>query len=253
MNGQVTRRIAPRRVAALIGKESLQVVRDPSAILIAFVLPVILMLLFSYAVSLDIRSMAVGVVREADDAPSQSLAAAFAASRYFAVTPARDRREIEDQVVAGKLRGFIVIPQDFARRLAAGRSPLVQIVSDGAQPNTAKFVANDAQGVLRAWLQDRNRAVEPPITLVERFLFNPELESRRALLPGSIAIIMTMIGTLLTALVVAREWERGTMEAILSTPATIAEILIGKLTPYFVLGMAATVGCAGCSRRCARR
>ena len=147
-------------------------------------------------------------------------------------------------MVAGKLRGFIVIPQDFARRLAAGRSPLVQIVSDGAQPNTAKFVANDAQGVLRAWLQDRNRAVEPPITLVERFLFNPELESRRALLPGSIAIIMTMIGTLLTALVVAREWERGTMEAILSTPATIAEILIGKLTPYFVLGMAATVGCA---------
>tara|TARA_B100000513_G_scaffold194137_1_gene122485 strand:- start:354 stop:1484 length:1131 start_codon:yes stop_codon:yes gene_type:complete len=244
MSGPASRRIAPRRVAALIGKESLQVVRDPSAILIAFVLPVVLMLLFSYAVSLDIRSMSVGVVREADDAPSQSLAAAFAASRYFAVTPARDRREVEDKVVAGKLRGFIVIPQDFAHRLTAGRAPLVQIVTDGSQPNTAKFVANDAQGVLRAWLLDRNQAAPQPIALVERFLFNPELESRRALLPGSIAIIMTMIGTLLTALVVAREWERGTMEAILSTPATIAEILIGKLAPYFVLGMAATVGCA---------
>lgn len=238
------RRFDLGRVAALIGKESLQVVRDPSAILIAFVLPAVLMFLFAFAVSLDIRSLNVGVVMEADDAPSQSLAAAFAASRYFAVTPARDRRQVENGLVTGRLRGFVVIPQDFSQRLAENKRPLVQIVTDGSQPNTAKFVANDAQGVLNLWLAQRTGAPAPAISLIERFRFNPELESRRALLPGSIAIVMTMIGTLLTALVVAREWERGTMEAILSTPATIPEILIGKLAPYFVLGLAATVGCA---------
>lgn len=231
------------RLAALIRKESLQVVRDPSAILIAFVLPVVMLLLFAYAVSLDIRKVPIGVVMETDDAASQSLAAAFAGSRYFVVHPARDRREVAGAVIAGRLRGYIVIPQDFSRRLARDATPLVQIVTDGGQPNTAGFVANYARGVIANWQAGQRRAPRADIALEPRFWFNPELESRRALLPGAIAIVMTMIGTLLTALVVAREWERGTMEAILSTPAAVLEILIGKLLPYFALGLAATVGC----------
>ena len=231
------------RLIALVRKESLQAMRDPSTILIAFVLPVVLLFLFAYAVSLDVREVRIGVVLESDGGSAQSLAAAFAGTRYLRVTPARDRREVADQVVSGKLRGFVVIPQDFERRLASpGSAPLVQVITDGSQPNTANFVANYARGVVQTWQAGRSAAAQPAVIALEaRYWFNPELESRRSLVPGAIAIVMTIIGTMLTALVVAREWERGTMEAVLSTPASVVEILIGKLLPYFVLGMLATI------------
>jgi ABC-2 type transport system permease protein len=237
--------LAPRRLFALVRKESVQILRDPATILIAFVLPVILLFLFAYAVSLDVRGVRIGVVLESDSAAAHDLAAAFAGTRYFEVTPARDRREVAPAVVAGALRGFVVIPQDFEQRLAAqGTRSLVQVITDGSQPNTANFVGGYAQGVVGNWLAGRSRAVANPIRLEPRVWFNAELESRRFLIPGAIAIVMTMIGTMLTALVVAREWERGTMEAIMSTPAGILEILLGKLLPYFALGLIATIGCA---------
>ncbi len=230
------------RIGALCWKESLQAIRDPSVILVAFVLPVVLLLLFAYAVSLDIKQVRIGVVLESDGAGAQSLAAAFAATRYFVVTPARDRRQVTEGLVAGRLRGFVVIPQDFERRLAArAPGPLIQVVTDGMQPNTANFVAAYAQGVVAGWETSRGSSPPPAIQAEPRFWFNPEIESRRFLVPGAIAVVMTIIGTLLTALVVAREWERGTMEAILSTPATVGEIIAGKLLPYFGLGLAATV------------
>ncbi|MFA5627226.1 MAG: ABC transporter permease [Thiohalomonadaceae bacterium] len=231
------------RLTALVRKESLQAIRDPSTILIAFVLPVILLFLFAYAVSLDVREVRIGVVLESDSPSAQALAGAFAATRYLQVTPARDRREVADQLVSGKLRGIVVIPQDFESRLASSLpQPLVQVITDGSQPNTANFVANYAQGVVQTWGAGHSTgAMASAIKLEPRYWFNAELESRRALVPGAIAIVMTIIGTLLTALVVAREWERGTMEAILSTPASVMEILVGKLLPYFVLGMIATL------------
>ena len=239
--------LSPRRLSALVRKETVQVLRDPSAIMIAFVLPVVLLFLFAYAVSLDIRNIPVGVVLESDGAAAQDLAASFSGSRYFTVTPARERGSVSAAVVSGKLHGFIVIPQDFERRLELGETPLVQIVTDGSRPNTANFVQQYAQGVVLTWLETRLAAkgVSAPVAveLVPRFWFNAELETRRALIPGAIAIVMTIIGTLLTALVIAREWERGTMEAILSTPVGSVEILIGKLLPYFVLGLIATGVC----------
>ncbi len=243
---QAGRKFDWRRLMALVRKESLQAIRDPSTILIAFVLPVILLFLFAYAVSLDVREVRIGVVLESDGGAAQSLAAAFTGTHYLTITPARDRREVADQVVSGKLRGFVVIPQDFERRLASpGSVSLAQVISDGSQPNTANFVANYAQGVVQTWQMGRSGAAQPPaIALEPRYWFNPELESRRSLVPGAIAIVMTIIGTMLTALVVAREWERGTMEAVLSTPASVLEILIGKLLPYFVLGMLATISAA---------
>ena len=230
------------RLGALVRKECLQVVRDPSAILIAFVLPVILLFLFAYAVSLDIRKLAIGVVLESDSGSAQSLAAAFGATRYFKVTAARDRREIADGVTAGDLRGFVVIPQDFERRLASAEpTSLIQVVTDGSQPNTANFVAAYTQGVVALWLAGRGVKLPGAIDVQSRVWFNQVVESRWFLVPGAIAIIMTMIGTLLTALVLAREWERGTMEALISTPARIVEILVGKLLPYFLLGLVATI------------
>ena len=259
-----------RRLVALTRKEALQIMRDPSAGLIAFVLPVILLLLFAYAVSLDVRGVRIGVVLESDATSARDLAAAFAATRYFDVTPARDRREVTPLLTSGELRGFVVIPQDFERRLLSrSGEPLIQVITDGSQPNTAQFVSGYAQGVVESWFAARPDAAGsavmdpgaatsgatisvtarpgtagPPVSLDPRFWFNPELESRRFLVPGAIAIVMTMIGTLLTALVIAREWERGTMEAIMSTPARVPEILLSKLLPYFALGLIATLVCA---------
>jgi len=229
-----------RRLLAIARKETYQIFRDPSTLLVAFVLPIVLLFLFAYAVSLDTRNVRIGVVLESDSESAQSLAAAFSGSRYFSVTPARDRREVEPLVIAGKLRGYVVIPQDFASRLQRGQTnTLVQIITDGTQPNTATFVANYAKGVVSNWAATQLPGSSPAINIQPRFWFNPEMESRRALIPGALSIIMTIIGTLLTALVVAREWERGTMEGIFSTPATVLEILLGKLLPYFCLGLAA--------------
>lgn len=240
------RRFDPQRLLALVRKESLQAMRDPSTLLIAFVLPVVLLFLFAYAVSLDVRGVRIGVVQESQSASANALAAAFAGTRYLDVTFAQDRREVAERVVSGKLRGFVVIPQDFERRIVErdGR-PLIQAITDGSQPNTANYVANYAQGVVQTWRAGLDAgAPSAAVALQPRYWFNAELESRRSLVPGAIAIVMTIIGTMLTALVVAREWERGTMEAVLSTPASVVEILVGKLLPYFVLGMLSTLGAA---------
>ena len=234
------------RLKALVIKESLQVLRDPASLLIAFVLPPVLFFLHANAVSLDIRNVELGVVLEGDGQGARELAAAYAATPYFRVTPARDRRQLDPLLFAGDIRGYVVIPQDFDEQLLdRERIPSIQVITDGSQPNTANFVGGYAHGVLGNWLASRGvgEAAEAPISIEERFWFNPELASQSVLLPGAMAIVMTMIGTLLTALVIAREWERGTMEAMMSTPATTLELLISKLAPYFVLGMMATVGC----------
>jgi len=151
-------------------------------------------------------------------------------------------------MVAGRLRGLLVIPVDFSRRLHFANDPApLQIIADGSEPNTANFVQNYLQAAVTLWLQQRGletgRAATSLIDLETRNWFNPSLESKNYLVPGSIAIIMTMIGTLLTALVVAREWERGTMEAMMATPVSIQELVLGKLIPYFLLGLGSMLFC----------
>jgi ABC-2 type transport system permease protein len=235
-----------RRFLALVRKESYQVVRDPSSILIAVVLPLILLFLFGYAVSLDTTRTRVGLVVESPTPVTQDLAASFQASRYFDVTMGRDRRTFEEDLTLGRVRGIIVIPSTFAGDFAEGNAPAIQVIVDGSEPNTASFVQNYAQGVVSTWaaLRASEAAARPPAIVVEqRFWFNPELTSRYFLVPGSIAIVMTLVGTLLTSLVVAREWERGTMEAMMATPVTAAELLAGKVLPYFFLGLGSMTLC----------
>ena len=230
-----------RRFAALVKKESRQIIRDPSSLLIAVVLPLILLFLFGYGVSLDATKVEIGLVLEEATPAARDLAASFEASRYFAVRVGRDRREFDKDLVRSAIKGIVVIPARFAAdQMKRGAPSPVQIIVDGADPNTANFVQNYAQGVLASWTS--MRAVErgqnaTGITINQRFWFNPELESRYFLIPGAIAIVMTLVGTLLTALVVAREWERGTMEAIMATPVTAAELLAGKVLPYFTLAL----------------
>lgn len=234
------------RLMALARKETAQMLRDTSTVLVAFVLPVVLLVLFATAVSLDVRRIPVGLVLETDAPAAQELAAAYAAASTLKVVPLRDRREARAAIIKGRVRGFALIPADLPQRMAKGDQLLVEIVTDGSQPNTAGIVGGTLSGVAQSWVisQREGPSAQPPITVEARYWFNPEIETRRALIPGAIAIVMTMIGTLLTALVVAREWERGTMEALLSTPSRVVEILAGKLLPYFVLGMAATLVCA---------
>ena len=230
-----------RRVGALIRKEAIQIVRDPSSILIAGILPLVLLFLFGYGVSFDANKLAVGLVLEERTPEIDGFVQSFTSSRYFDVAIGHDRHEFETDLESGRLKGVVIVRQGLVSVASTrGRAP-IQVITDGSEPNTARFVENYVRGAWQIWQDqvalNRGTAAANAIDLVPRFWFNPELESRNYLVPGSIAIIMTLIGTLLTALVVAREWERGTMEALLATPVGVVEILAGKLIPYFALGM----------------
>jgi ABC-2 type transport system permease protein len=241
-------RARARRLFALMVKESRQIVRDPSSILIAFVLPIILLFLFGYGVSLDATRTRIGVVLEAPSPSTRELASAFQASRYFDARLGTDRREFEAALVHGTLGGLVVIPSTFDADLRKRSSaPMVQLIVDGTDPNTAALVQGYVQGVIAGWAQ--RRAVEAGRASAtsgadERVWFNPELTSRFFLVPGSVALVMALVGTLLTALVVAREWERGTMEALMATPVSVIELVVGKVVPYFALGLASMTLCA---------
>ncbi|SME96756.1 ABC-2 type transport system permease protein [Tistlia consotensis] len=229
------------RLRGLVRKESLQILRDPSSISIAFVLPAILLLLFGYGVSLDARNVPIALVIENPGSETGSFAASLVGSRYFAPAVVRDRRAAEQALLAGEVDAIVVLKGDFARRLWSPAGAPIQVLVNGTDANTARIISGYLEGAWQKWLaqyaMDQGRALAPPVTIEQRVWFNAEVRSRNFLVPGLIAIIMTLIGTLLTALVVAREWERGTMEALMVTPVRIGEILLGKLIPYFLLGM----------------
>lgn len=239
------KRFDRQRLAALVVKEGAQIVRDPSTFLIAFVLPLILLFLFGYAVSLDTSRTRVAVVLEDSSADGLSLAQSYVHSPFFDVTLARSVAQVEPMLTDGSARAIIIIPQDFGKGVARGHAPAVQIITDGSQPNTASFVAAYGEGVRAAWAASEGHAAaaQPMIGINPRFWYNPGLRSRYFLVPGSIAIVMTMIGTLLTALVVAREWERGTMEAIMATPMRMAEFIASKVVPYFFMALGSMALC----------
>lgn len=237
-----------RRLKALIVKEFYQISRDPSSILICFVLPLILMFIYGYGVSLDLDHIRVGLVLEDTSPDAQSFAQSIINSRYFDTYLARDRRFFNEDIIRGNIRAIIVIPSYFSSfRQRPDQIAPIQVIADGSEPNTAAFAQNYVLGVWFNWLQQESisRHLEglPLVRAQPRFWYNEELESRNFLIPGSLAIIMTLIGTLLTALVIAREWERGTMEALMATPVGIRELMLGKLVPYFTMGMLSMAMC----------
>ncbi len=236
-----------RRLWALSLKESYQIFRDPSSILVAFVLPIVMLIIFGYGVNLDSSSLHVGLVIEDTGAEAQRFAARLVGSPYLEIT-AGARPEMEKALVNNAVRGFVVIPSDFTAKLQRpGDDAPLQVIADGSEPNIAAFVRAYVRGAWDGWQQQRAlaRGAAPPvqINVESRFWFNRSAESRNFLIPGSITIIMTVIGALLTSLVVAREWERGTMEALLATPVTRRELLLSKLIPYYLLGMASMLIC----------
>lgn len=238
--------ISLRRLAALCRKESYQIVRDPSSILIAFVLPVLLLFIYGYGINLDANRVRLGIVQQDGGAEASRLVQTLQASPYIAASLSTSESFMRQQLQAGEVRGVVMVRSDFSSRVRQGQgAAAIQLLTDGAEPNTANFVASYVQGVFQLWLNQRQsgQPAAATLTVQPRYWFNPTTVSRNYLVPGSISVIMTIIGALLTSLVVAREWERGTMEALLSTPVTRAELLLSKIIPYYLLGMAAMSMC----------
>ena len=235
-----------RRFRAMLVKESRQIVRDPSTFLIAFVLPILLIFLFGFGINLDTARTDIGLSRQDDGQAARELAGAFQQSRSFTVKATGPLGPLKQEMVANRIRGIIVIPDGFGREAAHGGGD-IQVLTDGSSPNTASFVAGYAEGVRANWAAaraaDHGTAAPPTIALDQRYWFNPALASRYFLVPGAIAIVMTMVGSLLTSLIVAREWERGTMEAIMATPLGMGEFIASKVIPYFLLGIGSMAVC----------
>lgn len=240
------------RLAALVKKELLQILRDPSTLLISLLFPAILMLVFGSGISLDSNVVRLGVFDQDGSPPARRLVETYKHTPGFRVTEARSVAELSAELRAGEVQGFVVLDREFGKRVVQGLRdrPLVQVITDGAEPNGANFVAAYAQGAFAVWstqeLAERGFGPKSPpksFSLETRAWFNPSTMSRNSLLPGSVTIIMTVVGALLTALVIAREWERGTMEALLAAGVSRLELVVSKLIPYFLLGQLAFTIC----------
>ncbi len=228
------------RLKGLVRKEFFQILRDPSSIAIAFLLPIALLLLFGYGVSLDAEHVPLALVIEEPSADTASLTGAFQQSRYFNLVTTFEMNDAVRALMARRVDAIVHLRGNFARDLRSSGGASIQVVVNGVDANNARQISGYVNGVWAKWLEQRARARgEPlglPVQIEQRVWFNSQLRSRDFLVPGLIAVIMTLIGALLTALVMAREWERGTMEALLVTPAAMREVLLGKLIPYFILG-----------------
>ncbi len=235
-----------RRAAAIRTKEWAQVWHDPSTLGLVVFLPLLLIFLFGSALSLDTDQTRTGLVDRDGTITSRDLSAALKANRYFIIEEASEVAPLAQRLEGGDVRGIVVIPDGFEGEVTSDGDAQVQLITDGTQPNTAAFLSSHAEGVIRNWSASRDlgaRAAAQPIELVTRYAYNPGLESSFMLVPGAISIVMAMIGCLLTALIMAREYERGTMEGILSTPLSTGALVGNKIVPYFLMGLASTAIC----------
>jgi drug efflux transport system permease protein len=227
-----------RRLWAVARKETIQLRRDSRSLALAFALPGALLLLFGYAISLDVRNIDIAVLDQSHSEPSRHLVDAFVASGYFRVAARLERdadvRPVLDQ---GKARLVLVIPPDFARGLASGRLRPLQLLLDGSDANTATIAQNYAEAIVARFAGELGGVHGSLIDARTRVWYNETLESRNMIVPGLIAVIMSIIAAMLTALTIAREWERGTMEQLAATPVSRAEVVLGKLVPYVAIGI----------------
>ena len=229
------------RLGGLVRKEFLQVLRDPSALAIALVLPVILMLLFGYGVSLDSQHVPIAMVVDQPTPDTMRLCAEFAHSPYLAPVTMHGLHEARQAVMQRRVDAIVHLREDFTEKLRRPGGASIQLIVNGVDANSARIVTGYVEGAYAKWLEHAAPldGAPPSVAVVvqSRVWFNSNVLSRNFLVPGVIAVVMTLIGALLTALLMAREWERGTMEALLVTPVSMNEILLGKIIPYFLLGM----------------
>lgn len=235
------------RVWAVARKEFLHILRDPRSLGMAIALPMLQMVLFGYALTLDVDRVPLGIWDQDQSPASRELVSRFLGSRYFSLgLLAESYGELEKAVDQGKILAALVVPRGFSRKVGSARDDSVQLLVDGSDSNTATLALGYAEAVVSAYSKDlvlyeiRKAGLRPPkepLLLRSRAWFNEELQSRNYIIPGLIAVIMNVIAALLTSLTVAREWENGTMEQLISTPLKGPELLVGKLLPYFCVGM----------------
>ena len=235
-------------VKTFVKKEFKQIIRDISSILIAFVLPLILLFLFGFGVNFDTNTVKIGIVDQSNSVESRNFIQSLKNTKYLDTSFYKTTNEAEKFLIGGKIRGYVVIPVNYEIELKKKLNPKIQIITDGTEPNTAKFASTYIQGAYFSNLQYENSRKgnlekTKTISAINRSWYNPALKSTYFILPGSLAIIMTMTGTILTALVIAREWERGTMEAILTTNITKGEFILAKYIAYFILGFLSILFC----------
>jgi len=242
------------RLLAVASKEILQILRDSRSLIIVLIMPVILVLLFGYGVSLDLKHLPIYVYDRDGSQQSQDLLKRFQTSDYFEIVHvANSYAELPRALDNGNAKMAVVIPWDFSNRLHDGRPVQVQALVDATDDNTANVLIGYAQAVVQGYSSDiqvdwlRNRGQlggVTPLSVQTRTWYNEDLESSAFIVPGVLALVMSVIGAFLTSLTIAREWERGTMEQLVSTPVTPLEIMFGKLLPYFVIGMLDVIVCA---------
>jgi ABC-2 type transport system permease protein len=236
---------------AIARKEVVQIRRDARSLMIVIVMPAILVILFGYGVNLDLKGLPVYVLDQEESQQSQDLLKHFQSNEYFNVARVvSSYSELTRALDDGSAKMGLVIPWDFSQRLRDGRPVEIQALVDASDDNTANVLMGYAQGLVQGysaqvqieWLRQRGLSMQPALMTVEtRTWYNEDLESSAFIIPGVLALVMSVIGAFLTSLTIAREWERGTMEQLISTPVTAMEIMLGKLTPYFALGMLDTV------------
>lgn len=242
------------RFLAVARKEIVQVLRDSRSLTIVLIMPVILVLLFGYGVSLDLKHLPIYVYDRDGSQRSQDLLKRFQASDYFEIVGVVDNyAELTRAIDDGHAKMGIVIPWDFSQQLMDGRPARIQALVDGTDDNTANVLIGYTQAIVQGyssdvqldWLRDRGQIAQfAPISVQTRTWYNEDLESSAFIIPGVLALVMSVIGAFLTSLTIAREWERGTMEQLISTPVTPLEIMFGKLVPYFAIGMIDVIVCA---------
>ncbi|MDR0942760.1 MAG: ABC transporter permease [Holosporales bacterium] len=222
-------------VNALILKEMKQIRRDASSILVAIVMPVVMLIIFGYGISFDIKHIRIDLVQQDSGKITQDLVDLYKYSSYFDTNIARSTKEAKGRMESGKTMGTIIIPEEFSKNVQIGKKPEIQIISDGTDPNTAAYIESYAMGLFNKYLASIKDNKSSRINVINRLWFNPTTESINFLMPGVLTMIIAIVGTFLTSLVVAKEWERGTMEAMIATPISIWEIIISKVIPYFGL------------------
>ena len=235
------------RLLAIARKEFIQLYRDPRSLAIIFLMPLLLLLLFGYAITLDITQVRVAVYDQERSERSRDFIRRFAESKYFNLTEdVGDYPDLTRLIDLREAQIGLVIPYDFSRSLDSGRQTAVQVLLDGSDANTANIILGYTRAVVQGYSQSvlldflgrqgmTDRRI--PVELRPRVWFNEELESKNYIVPGLIALIMAVIGALLTSLTIAREWERGTMEQLVATPVHKVELIIGKLVPYYLLAI----------------
>ena len=226
---------------ALIKKEFLQIIRDFSSILIAFVLPLTILFLYRYAVNLDTVKITLGIKNDDINPKISTLINSFNHSKYIRTKHYNDKEKMYKDIQNSKLTGAIIFPNDFTKNLSNKIPANVFIISDGSEANLANYVQSYSMQIMSDWLlnsSDFKYQTSPPLIQGDtRFWYNQDINSHHFILPGSLAITMNLIGMLLTALVISREWERGTIEALFATKITKMNFVISKYVPYFILGI----------------